>query len=79
MTEAWIEFETEVGRGRGHLRLKDGKAWTLLTTLDELKGHEEPRGPGRPKGVEHGANPDRETWLEQREREAEELGYETQP
>ena len=26
----------------GHLRLDDGKAWTLLTTLDELKGHEEP-------------------------------------
>ena len=30
-------------------------------------------------GAEHGANPDRETWLEQREREATELGYETQP
>jgi hypothetical protein len=30
-------------------------------------------------GAEHGANPDRKTWLEQREREAEELGYETQP
>ena len=70
VTEAWIEFETEVGRGRGHLRLKDGKAWTLLTTLDELKGHEEPSGAGRPMGAEHGANPDRETWLEQREREA---------
>src|SRR5215210_3682666 len=24
VTEAWIEFETEAGRGRGHLRLKDG-------------------------------------------------------
>ncbi len=79
VTEAWIEFETEVGRGNGHLRLKDGKAWTLLTALSELKGHEQSLGPGRPKGVEHGANPDRETWLEQREREAAELGYETQP
>ena len=46
ISEAWIEFETEVGRGRGHLRLRDGKAWTLLTTLYELKGHEEPRGAG---------------------------------
>ena len=36
-------------------------------------------GPGRPMGAEHGANPERETWLEQREREARELGYETQP
>jgi putative flavoprotein involved in K+ transport len=79
VTEAWIEFETEVGRGHGHLRLKDGRAWTLLTTLAELKGHEESAGPGRPKGVEHGADPDRVTWLEQREREAAELGYETQP
>jgi len=79
VAEAWIEFETEVGRGRGHLRLRDGKAWTLLTTLYELKGHEEHAGPGRPKGVEHGADPDRETWLEKREREAAELGYETQP
>jgi putative flavoprotein involved in K+ transport len=79
VTEAWIEFETEVGRGHGHLRLRDGKAWTLLTTLDELKGHEQ-AGPGRrPKGVEHGADRERETWLESREREAAELGYETQP
>ena len=30
-------------------------------------------------GAEHGANKDRETWLERREREAAELGYETQP
>ena len=79
VTEAWIEFETETGRGRGHLRLKDGKAWTLLTTLAELKGHEENAGRGRSMGAEHGANPERETWLERREREARELGYETQP
>ena len=32
------------GAAAGMLRLKDGKAWTLLTTLDELKGHEEPQG-----------------------------------
>src|SRR5919199_1709175 len=79
VTEAWIEFETEVGRGNGHLRLRDGKAWTLLTALYELKGHEQAAGPGRPKGVQHGADPNRETWLEEREREAAELGYERQP
>src|SRR4051812_25074974 len=32
-SEAWFKFETAVGRGVGHLRLRDGKAWTLLTTL----------------------------------------------
>src|SRR3954471_2151547 len=30
---AWLEFETEVSRGNGLVRLKDGKAWTLLTAL----------------------------------------------
>ena len=79
VTTAWIEFETEVGRGNGLLRLKDGKAWTLLTALYELKGHEEPRGGERPRGVNHGAIKDRETWLEARRREAEELGHTTQP
>jgi putative flavoprotein involved in K+ transport len=77
--DAWIAFETAVGRGTGHLRIRDGKAWTLLTTLVELKGHEERARGTRPKGVVHGADPDRETWLEARQREAEELGYETQP
>ena len=79
VTDAWIEFETAVGRGKGHLRLIDGMAWTLLTVLDELKGHEQGLGPRRPKGVAHGANPERETWLEDREREAEELGRTIQP
>ncbi|MDD7967163.1 flavin-containing monooxygenase [Actinomycetospora lemnae] len=80
VTEAWLTFETAIGRGSGHLRLNsDGKAWTLLTTLDELKGHEEPRGERRPFGTEHGANPDRVTWRERREAEAAELGYTRQP
>ena len=79
VAEAWLEFETEVGRCSGHVRLIDGKAWTLLTALDELKGHEESLGSRRPKGVEHGANPERRTWLEERRREGEELGITTQP
>jgi putative flavoprotein involved in K+ transport len=79
VTEGWFEFETETGRGHGILRLRDGKAWTLLTALRELKGFEEPRGAARPHGVEHGAARDRETWLEARRREAEELGYTRQP
>ncbi len=79
VTTAWIAFETETGRGSGLLRLIDGQAWTLLTTLDELKGYEQGLGLRRPKGVVHGANPERMTWLENREREAEELGYTEQP
>ncbi len=79
VTESWITFETTVARGKGYLRMKDGKAWTLLTTMVELKGHEEKNGPKRDKGVVHGAFKTRETWLERREKEERELGYKTQP
>ncbi len=76
---AWIQFETDVARGYGLVRLKDDKIWTLLTTMAELKGHEEPKGFDRPLGAKHGAAKNRPTWKEEREREAEELGYKTQP
>ena len=79
LVEAWITFETAVARGRGHLRLKDGLAWTLLTTMVELKGHEEPAGTRRVKGAEHGAARHRKTWAERRAGEEERLGYEEQP
>ncbi len=78
----WFTFETGVGRGRGLLRLTDEdgpKAWTMLTTLTELKGYEEARGAARPKGVEHGALKDRTSWLERREQEEAELGISVQP
>ncbi|MCL2585808.1 MAG: NAD(P)/FAD-dependent oxidoreductase [Streptosporangiales bacterium] len=76
---AWLAFETRDGRGSGLLRLVDGKAFTLLTTLEELKGHEEPAGGRRPKGVRHGAFRERVTWAEARAREATQLGYTVQP
>lgn len=79
ITDAWITFETAVSRGRGHLRLRDGKAFTLLTTMVELKGHEEKNGTERPMGVEHGANKERMTWAESRQAEQSQLGYEEQP
>ncbi|TCK21544.1 NAD(P)/FAD-dependent oxidoreductase [Pseudonocardia endophytica] len=79
VTDAWLYFETAVGRGSGHVRIVDGKAWTLLTTLDELKGHEEPMRENRPFGTEHGANPERVTWKERREEELTELGRSRDP
>jgi putative flavoprotein involved in K+ transport len=77
--DAWFTFETAVARGRGHLRLKDGKAWTLLTTMTELKGFEEKRGANRIKGAEHGVHPGRKTWAELREEESMTLGFTEQP
>jgi putative flavoprotein involved in K+ transport len=79
VVDAWIGFETAVGRARGHLRLNDEGAWTLLTTLYELKGHEEPHGDNRPMGAEHGANRGRVTWSEAREAELTEMGRTRQP
>ena len=54
--EAWISFNTKVAKGYGHLRLRNGKAWTLLTTMVELKDFPEKRKRLRPKGAEHGAD-----------------------
>jgi len=77
--EAWIGFETDTTRGRGHLRLKDGKCWTLLTAITELKGHEERRGATREMGAEHGSTLGRQSWAERRAKEEAELGYAVQP
>ncbi|WP_299611680.1 NAD(P)/FAD-dependent oxidoreductase [uncultured Tateyamaria sp.] len=79
ITTAWISFETDVARGYGLVRLKDGLIWTLLTSMTELKGHEEPLGYERPLGAKHGAGKGRLSWAEEREKEQAELGYSTQP
>nr|WP_111298440.1 NAD(P)/FAD-dependent oxidoreductase [Paracoccus saliphilus] len=76
---AWFKFETAVGRGYGLVRLRDGRIWTLLTALQELKGHEETKGLNRPLGARHGAGKNRPSWREEREAEAAELGYSRQP
>src|SRR4051794_10940139 len=79
VTEAWFTFETAVARGKGLLRLKGDRCWTLLTTMVELKGFEERRGAGREQGVEHGGHPGRKSWAELRAQEAAELGFTKQP
>lgn len=79
VAEAWLIFETETGRGKGYIRLVEQGCWTLLTTMQELKGHEEKNGRQRERGVIHGADRNRETWAEKRDSEQSELGYKTQP
>jgi len=75
----WFTFETAQGRGKGHVRLKDGKAWTFFTALMELKGFEEKKGPSRETGTQHGAIQNRVTWTDRRRADASELGHERQP
>jgi putative flavoprotein involved in K+ transport len=79
VTSAFIEFDTAVGRGTGHLRLKGDECWTLLTALQELKGHEEHKGPTRVMGAVHGSDPDTRSWAEKRHDEEMTLGRTEQP
>ncbi|KAK2596385.1 hypothetical protein N8I77_013277 [Diaporthe amygdali] len=72
----YITFTTKLGSGRGVVRLvEDGtgswKIWTFFTTLEELKGFEEPVGPRRPNGVQHGYNRGRKNWLDRRNEEGD--------
>ena len=81
VTEAWFAFATAAGEGKGHLRLKGDACWTLLTTLQSLRGFEEKTGrnDSRELGLAHGAVRHRRTWLEQRRSEEAELGHSRQP
>lgn len=70
----YITFTTKLGSGRGVVRLVEDdtgswKIWTFFTTLEELKGFEEPVGPRRPNGVQHGYNRGRKNWLDRRNEE----------
>jgi len=68
--EAFFTFETEEGRGNGVLRLtpsgNEFKAWTLLTALDALKGHEEHVGRARPTGEAYSRDFRGPNWLDLR-------------
>ena len=59
VVQAFLKVETSVGRGEGLVRLirdpADGRTWkafTLFTTLQELKGYEESTHARRPSGNE---------------------------
>lgn len=67
--EVILEFETNVGRGHGVLRLLASnpcKAYQLMTALDELKGFEEKTGKRRPTGEAYSRNFGGSNWKEQR-------------
>lgn len=70
--EAIFQFETEVARGYGLLRLpvaQPDKAWVMMTSLHEFKGHEEPINERRPTGSAYSRNFGGENWADQREKE----------
>jgi cation diffusion facilitator CzcD-associated flavoprotein CzcO len=67
--EGIIQFETEVGRGFGVVRLlaaDPSRAFQLMTGLHELKGFEEKIGKRRPTGEAFSRNFGGTNWKEQR-------------
>jgi cation diffusion facilitator CzcD-associated flavoprotein CzcO len=68
--EAIFRFETATGRGFGVVRLpteNSAQAWVLMTSLDELKGHEEQIGVRRPSGDAYSRNFGGLNWQDQRD------------
>ena len=73
--EAIITFDTAIGKGSGILRLVPSKdkseklvAWVLLTSLDEIKGHEERIGKRRPRGEEWSGGFGGDNWMDHRQK-----------
>ncbi|MDV6280812.1 NAD(P)/FAD-dependent oxidoreductase [Rhodococcus jostii] len=69
--QAFFTFETTLARSRGFVRLRrdgDGewRAWTLISAMEEIKGHEEKKGYRRVQGTNHGAHRGKINWLDRR-------------
>lgn len=70
--EAIVSFETRVGRGHALLRLpasQPGKAWVLMTSLEELKHFEEPVNERRPSGDDYSRIFGGKNWADMRREE----------
>ncbi|MEM9355884.1 MAG: NAD(P)/FAD-dependent oxidoreductase [Pseudomonadota bacterium] len=72
--EAFFRFETQIGRGRGVVRIaatagedSQPRAWTVLTALEELKSFQEKTGSNRPTGQSHSRDFRGPNWLDQRQ------------
>ncbi|MCW1918099.1 NAD(P)/FAD-dependent oxidoreductase [Rhodobacter sp. KR11] len=71
--EAFFSFETTFARCSGTLRLladAPDRAWVLATSLDELKGHEEPINMRRPAGSAYSRNFGGDNWTDIRAKKA---------
>lgn len=71
VTEAILSFETATGRGSGVVRLYPDaagtlKAWTFMTSLDEIKGYEESLDRARSEGNAYSRDFRGPNWLDNR-------------
>ncbi|WP_433875428.1 NAD(P)/FAD-dependent oxidoreductase [Sinomonas atrocyanea] len=79
VTEAWYTFRNRAFHGKGLVRLRDGRAWTFLSSAQGLNDFPEPAGRRRERGAEHGVNVSTQNWLDRRRARAESLGIDEQP
>lgn len=70
--EAMFQFETATGRADGLVRLlaeQPEHAWVLMTSLHEIKGHEEPIHARRPDGAAYSREFGGDNWADRRAKE----------
>jgi len=79
ITRVQFTCETQDFKVRGVLRLRDGLAWTLLTSGRELKNFPERTGRNRDLGAQHGPELDPENWADKREKRRASIGVTDQP
>lgn len=69
--EFFVKVATKTGAGRGVAKLAEVKGqwkfFTLFTTLEQLRGHEELINDRRPNGAVHGAKVGRQNWKDSRQ------------
>ena len=76
VVEGYFQFDTAIGHGVGFARLLhdavdplNSRAWTLLTTLHEIRGSEEKVGTNRPTGDEYSQIVSPASWKQVRDKE----------
>lgn len=79
VVEGFIGFTTAVGPGSGHIRVRDGNIWTLLTTLEGLDGFEDIDGTSPERGLRVRRDVGKPTWAEERQNEVRGIGTTSQP
>ena len=79
ITRVQFTGETKDFKVRGVLRLRNGLAWTLLTSGRELKDFPERTGRNRELGAQHGPELDPENWADRRAKRKASLGVTEQP
>src|SRR5699024_9242799 len=79
VTRVHFSCESADFKCTGIVRLRNGKAWTLLTSARELLEHPEPKGRKREMGVVHGQNEDTRNWTDRKNDRQAALGVTEQP